>query len=104
MIHTLNTLDAEAIICLFDKTDAFRNPERFEKLLIVCEADARGVGADRSECSYQQAQSWRYLLREVIKIDAKEFVAQGYKGNEIRVALHARRVEHINNTWINHEK
>lgn len=106
-IHCLNTLDAEAIVCLLEQTDAFRNADKFEKLLIVCESDARGVGAAgliSAESSYQQAQAWRYLLKESIKIDANEIVAQGFKGNDIRVALHARRVEHINKVWINHEK
>jgi tRNA nucleotidyltransferase (CCA-adding enzyme) len=96
-IHTLYSLDAETIVKLFEQTDAFRNPQRFEKLLIVCEADARGVG---KEVSYPQAHDWRWLFKECLSIEAKEWVEKGYQGEAIKTALHDNRVAHICNIWI----
>lgn len=96
-IHCLYSLDAEAIVNLFEQTDAFRNPHRFEKLVTVCEADARGVG---KEVSYPQADDWRGLLNECLSIEAKEWVAKGYQGEAIKTALHDGRVAHINTIWI----
>ena len=96
-IHFLYSLDAEAIVNLFEQTDAFRNPHRFEKLVTVCEADAHGVG---KEVSYPQAHDWRWLLKECLSIEAKEWVAKGYQGEAIKTALHDSRVAHICNIWI----
>lgn len=104
VIHRLYELRADTIVRLFEQTDAFRRPELFEKLLQVCEADARGVG---KEVDYKQAQDWRFLLGECTKITAKTFVEQGYKGEAIKTALHEHRINHINpllKTWIKHEK
>lgn len=101
VIHRLYSLDAEEIVSLLEKTDAFRSKHRFEKLLIVCEADARGVG---QVVSYKQAEDWRYLLNESITINTKDLVAKGYQGEEIKVVLHSNRVAHINNIWINNER
>lgn len=103
-VHCLYELDADAIVRLFEQTDAFRRPELFETLLLVCEADARGVG---KVIEYKQAQDWRFLLNECTKITAKTFVEQGYKGETIKIAVHEHRINHINpllNAWMKHEK
>lgn len=103
-VHRLYELRANTIVRLFEQTDAFRRPELFEKLLLVCEADARGVG---KEVGYKQAQDWRFLLQECTKINAKTFVEQGYKGEAIKTALHEHRINHITpllNAWMKHEK
>lgn len=96
-IHSLHDLDAQAIVCLFEQTDAFRNPLRFEQLLIVCEADARGVG--QAVC-YPQADDWRFLLKQCLCVTAKDWVEQGYQGQAIKQALHEARVANINKQWI----
>ncbi|HSD40912.1 MAG TPA: multifunctional CCA tRNA nucleotidyl transferase/2'3'-cyclic phosphodiesterase/2'nucleotidase/phosphatase [Burkholderiales bacterium] len=38
------TLDAAAVVDLLQRVDAFRRPERFESLLVVCECDAAAAG------------------------------------------------------------
>ena len=75
-----------------EQTDAFRRPELFEKLLLVCEADARGVGR---AVEYEQADGWRSVLKECTKISAKMLVEEGYEGEAIKIALHERRVAAI---------
>jgi len=54
IIHRLFELRANTIVDTFEHTDAFRRPELFEKLLIVCDADARGKGA--GQVDYPQAR------------------------------------------------
>lgn len=90
IIHCLYELRVTTIVRTFEQTDAFRRPELFEKLLQVCEADARGVGR---EVDYKQADGWRYLLKECTKITATILVEQGYQGEAIKTALHERRVD-----------
>ncbi len=89
VIHHGDTLDAETLVSTLEKTDAFRRPEWFEKLLLVCEADARGVGR---AVDYQQANHWRRVFRACNAINASLCIQAGFQGVGIKTALHARRV------------
>lgn len=88
-IHCLFELDAESIVRVFTQTDAFRRPYFFEKLLLICEADAfvrQGKG------DYKQAGGWRNLLQACAQISVEAFIKQGYQKEAIREALHQERV------------
>ncbi len=103
-VHRLFELKAATIVKLFEQTDAFRRRERFEQLLIVCEADAQGTGR---KIDYKQAQHWRDLLDACAKISAQQLVAQGLQGEAIKLGLHQQRVacvKDIINLWEKHEK
>lgn len=103
-IHRLYELRANTIVNILEQTDAFRRRQRFDKLLVVCEADAQGTGRP---VDYQQAQQWRCLLDECAKISAQTLITQGYKGDAIKTGLHQHRVacvESIISTWKKHEK
>ena len=91
-LHRLYELRASTVVRTLEQTDAFRRPELFEKLLLVCEADARGVGR---EVDYTQANDWRLILAECNKIGAKALVQEGYEGEAIKIKLHERRVDMI---------
>ena len=93
-IHRFNELCASTIVRTMEQTDAFRRPALFEKLLLVCEADARGVGRN---VDYPQADSWRCLFRACMTVNAKLLMEEGFKGEAIKVALHERRVARIKN-------
>ena len=98
-IHRLFELRATTIVTLFEQTDAFRRPKRFHQLLMVCEADAKGTGR---KTDYQQAQHWRTLLEECIKVNAQTLIAQGHRGEAIKLGLHQQRVacvERIIKLW-----
>jgi tRNA nucleotidyltransferase (CCA-adding enzyme) len=59
VVHRAAELRADTMLKLFESTDAFRRPERFAELLLVCESDARGrTGLETKP--YPQAA---YLLR-----------------------------------------
>jgi tRNA nucleotidyltransferase (CCA-adding enzyme) len=40
-IHASTSLDAQGIVRLLERCDAFRKPQRFEQVLLACECDAR---------------------------------------------------------------
>ncbi|MCC5013503.1 MULTISPECIES: multifunctional CCA addition/repair protein [unclassified Legionella] len=103
-IHRLFELNAKTIVKVFEQTDAFRRPQLFEKLLLVCQADAQGCGR---KIDYKQGKNWRYLLQECSKISAQNLIEKGYQGEAIKEALHQRRVacaDLILNSWKPHEK
>ncbi len=92
VIHRLPELRASTIVRTLEQTDAFRRPALFEKLLLVCEADARGVSR---EVDYKQSDDWRHILKGCANITAKTLVEEGFQGEAIKVALHERRVKHL---------
>ena len=59
LVHRAGELRPVTVLKLLEATDALRRPERFEELLIACEADARGR-AGLEDQPYPQ----RTLLRE----------------------------------------
>jgi tRNA nucleotidyltransferase (CCA-adding enzyme) len=61
-IHRAAELRAATMLELFEAADAFRRADRFAKLLLVCEADARGRGPDKYAVPYVQAERLRSAL------------------------------------------
>ena len=93
-VHRAFELRPDTLLKLFDQLDAWRRPERFEDFLLVCIADARGrTGLEDSE--YPQADYCRAALQEALTIQAKDVMAQGVQGAEIRPALQRARAEHL---------
>ena len=103
-IHRISQLRAETIVKVLEQTDAFRRPEQFDKLVMVCAADANGR---IYEVDYEQVSQWRFVLDECLKIKAQRLLEQGYQGIAIKHELHIRRiacVELILNSWKQHDK
>ncbi|MCX7157256.1 MAG: multifunctional CCA addition/repair protein [Rhodocyclales bacterium] len=68
-IHRIADLRPETRLTVLERCDALRRPERFDLILLACEADYRGrLGWD--ERDYVQARSWRAALAAVRAVDA----------------------------------
>jgi tRNA nucleotidyltransferase (CCA-adding enzyme) len=65
-VHRAAELRPSTLLDLLEATDAFRRPQRFERLLLSCEADARGRGPEKLAAPYPQAG----LLREALLVAA----------------------------------
>ena len=59
-VHRAAELRPATVLELLEATDAFRREERFDRLLLACEADARGRGPELRVAPYPQAR----LLRQ----------------------------------------
>ena len=94
-IHRAAELRDATVLEILEAADAFRRPDRFEKLLLACEADARGRGPELRTRTYSQARTFRECLRAAaaVKLDAE--VMQQLAGPAIAQALRAARVEAI---------
>jgi tRNA nucleotidyltransferase (CCA-adding enzyme) len=89
----------EALVHLFEMVDAFRRPQRFESLLKVCVADARGrVGHVR--CAYPQADFLRAALDCVRSVDAGAIAAR-VEPARIAVSIHEARVRKLEQAMLN---
>jgi len=93
-VHRAQELKAQTILGLFEKTDAYRQPQRFELLLTCCEADSRGRH-QFSNRPYPQKQYLQGLLNATLTIPTKPFIEAGIKGKEIGKAIQRTRISII---------
>lgn len=89
--HQAFELKASTVLRLLQKNDAFRRPERFEKFLVTCEADARGRSGFEDR-EYPQADYLRGALRCLSGISARDFTQDDLIGAEIGAAIEKARV------------
>ena len=58
-VHRADEMRPGTLLELLEAADAFRRAERFERLLLACEADARGRGPEFRARPYPQASRLR---------------------------------------------
>lgn len=88
--HKVFELKHSTILKVMNRVDAFRRPERFEKFLMACEADARGrTGLE--ERPYPQAAFMRDAHLGAMRVDTSDLTASGLSGMEIGDAISKRR-------------
>jgi tRNA nucleotidyltransferase (CCA-adding enzyme) len=93
-IHRAFELRPDTLLGILERIDAFRRPERLDRLLIACEADKRGrLGAAESE--YPQAAYVRAAYLAAAAVEAEEFVASGLTGTAIGEAMRSARVRAV---------
>ena len=78
---------------MIEAADAFRRPERFEKFLITCEADARGRKG-LEDRDYPQADYLRRAFEAAKAVDAAAIAGQ-HAGGDIPGAIRRARVAAI---------
>ncbi|WP_111494522.1 multifunctional CCA addition/repair protein [Marinobacter bohaiensis] len=81
--------DADLLMALLDRTDAWRRPERFADLLDAAEAlgQARGQVLDRGPVEI--------ALRQAKTVDPQALMAEGYTGKALGEAIRQTRLERI---------
>ncbi len=94
-IHRAAELRDTTVLEVLEAADAFRRPERFDKVLLACEADARGRGPVLRAQPYPQAQSFRDCFRAAAAVKLDVDVMQQLAGPAIAQALRAARVAAI---------
>ncbi|MBM7455377.1 tRNA nucleotidyltransferase (CCA-adding enzyme) [Oceanisphaera litoralis] len=85
---------AEAVLELFQHTDAWRKPERFAQLLLCAQADLQGRTGFEQRPYPQREQLWQWLC-ELRTITAAPFVARGLKGPAIGEAIADARLQQL---------
>ncbi|MBV5308684.1 multifunctional CCA addition/repair protein [Chromatium okenii] len=94
LIHRALELPAETLLALLEGADALRQPARFEKVLLACEADARGR-AGYADAAYPQAALLRRLRNVVASVNVAAIVHQTPEPEKIPERVQAARIAAI---------
>lgn len=100
VVHTIERQSAASLIALFDRIDAWRKPERVEKMALTSEADARGR-AGLESMAYPQGDYLRQAFALAQAVPTKDVIAAGFKGSDVREELTRRRVISVQEGLIN---
>jgi tRNA nucleotidyltransferase (CCA-adding enzyme) len=92
--HKALELRPATILKVLERTDAFRRPERFEKFLLACEADARGRTGFEDR-PYPQRAFFQLALRAASAVAARDLLREGMDGAQIGDALRRKRLQAI---------
>jgi tRNA nucleotidyltransferase (CCA-adding enzyme) len=94
-VHRMAELRPATVLELLEQVDAFRRPERLERLLLACEADARGRGPDLRVAPYPQAKMLRAAHGAASAVRLPPDVLAGGDGAVIAERLRADRIAAI---------
>jgi len=93
-VHRAEEMRAATLIKFFDRCDLWRRPERFEKLLICCEADKRGrLGL--TEVPYPVGAWLRAAAARARQVRARDLLAQGTSAEALPEALRQARMKAV---------
>jgi tRNA nucleotidyltransferase (CCA-adding enzyme) len=93
--HRVAEQRAATVLELLELTDALRRPERFERFLLACEADARGRGPELRARPYPQAGELRRALAVAAAVRLDPAVLERDQGPVIAERMRAARIEAI---------
>jgi len=94
VVHRAAELRPATVLKLFEATDAFRRPERFEEMLAACEADARGRTGLEAQ-AYPQREYLRRARAAAAAMTLDESERQGLAGAQIGERIREKRLEAI---------
>lgn len=92
--HICQEMRPVKLLELIEAADAMRRPDRFEELLLVCEADIRGRKGFE-EAAYPQARYLKQAFEAYKSVNPKQLVEQGFKGKELGEELRKQRIDKI---------
>jgi len=94
-VHKAAELKAQTVMRLIMNADGLRQPDRFDEMLVACEADARGRKGLENR-AYPQADRLRTALRAARGVDAAKVKAErNLDGEALGRALHDARLAAI---------
>lgn len=92
--HRAFELRPQTILKLFKEVDAFRRPERFQKFLLACEADARGRTGFEDK-PYPQAAYLERAWKKAGRIKADQVADTATNGAAIGAEIDKKRLQAI---------
>ena len=94
-VHRVAELRPGTLLELLEQTDAFRRGERFERMLVACEADARGRGPELRVAPYPQAALLRGVRDVAAAVRLDPAVVAAESGPVIAERMRSARIDAI---------
>lgn len=92
--HRALELKPASVVKTLEQLDAFRKPERFEKFLLACEADARGrTGYENKD--FPQGDYFRQTLKVAKNINIDELRSLGFENQALANKIREARVSAV---------
>lgn len=89
--HRALELKASTMVKTLEQLDAFRKPERFEKFLLACEADARGRPG-YEDLDFEQGRFFRLAFGASKSVDVASLLAAGHEGKQLAEEIKKQRI------------
>jgi tRNA nucleotidyltransferase (CCA-adding enzyme) len=99
--HRAAELRPTTVVRLFERTDAFRRPDRFERFLLACEADKRGREG-RADDPYPPAGLLARALDAARATPTAPLREAGFEGAALGQALARARAERVAAVYAEH--
>lgn len=93
-VHRALELKPTTLLKFFAKTDVFRKPERFKKMIQACLADVRGR-TNFENAPYPQADFLNHLADKLCNADISQISNMGLQGKAFGAAIHELRLDII---------
>jgi tRNA nucleotidyltransferase (CCA-adding enzyme) len=90
VLQNLDDLDANEVVAVLEKVDAFRRPLLLKQLLVLCQAEWMCMGK-----AFNLSDIWEHALVECQQISVQSVIEEGYQGEKIKTELHKRRVNRL---------
>jgi tRNA nucleotidyltransferase (CCA-adding enzyme) len=94
-VHRVAELRPGTLLDLLEQTDAFRRGERFERMLVACEADARGRGPQLRVAPYPQAALLRRVRDAAAAVRLDPAIVAAESGPVIAERMRSARIDAI---------
>lgn len=93
-IHRTLELKPATALKLLNQMDVWRKPERFQQILLCCQADHQGRKG-LEHLSYLPKEVMTQYFQAANAIDVQSIIAQGFQGKTIREELDRQRIQVI---------
>jgi tRNA nucleotidyltransferase (CCA-adding enzyme) len=88
--HRVLEMKASSVVRLLSRLDAFRRPERLNKFILACHADAIGRKGLEGR-PYPQAEFLLEAYAAASQVSAKAIVERGFSGEQVGEMMHKER-------------
>lgn len=94
-IQNIKKQNANSIIEIFNNTDAWRNPSRIKKIIIISNININ-FSLKTNMKIYKKKHLLQKILKKVSNIDIKSVIQNGFQGKEIKEQIKVKRIQKIN--------
>jgi tRNA nucleotidyltransferase (CCA-adding enzyme) len=92
LYHCLENLEPQIILDMLKSIGAFKKAENLEKFIYCCEAEAQIIQKNKGDNKVYERGAWlKQVLSQIMLINNKELISEGYSGIKLGKEIDRRR-------------